>query len=814
VKKTEHLKRRVFLGYLSMLAMAIIAIIHISGLISRIIEEEKRDDLAGEKSTIITKILLLLYESETYTQFIRAEEEDLTLFHSALDKVSEQLQLLRSYASDSSQQEKINHLEALLKQKRENTQLLQHTWWEIEHLYSKHFAGEIQRKNNLARELEIQSQEKIQKDTLLMQRQNKGFFKRLAEAFVPVKADSAIRTNVSRQSQTDSLVHVYNPADTISSVLRKIQSNIDIEHARLHAELTQRVDELRRNSHVTGVRINQILFEIEEEQQISAYEQEQIKDRVVRNTSKHLAVIALISVLVTLIFLFLIFRDISRSRYYRKQLENAKQFAEDLLRSREKFMLMISHDIRAPLSSIQGYIELMKSHPTENRQEYVENISILSQHILVLVNDLLEFHRLESGKITMRPVPFRATVLFEEIYIGFKPQAHDKGLNFFLNITALQESWVYIGDPVRIRQAVGNLLSNAIKFTPKGHEVSLTVSALSQPDGPQGLRIAVKDNGRGIAEAEQDLIFKEFTRLTGSEHVDGFGLGLAITGKLIEQMGGTISLNSKEGEGSEFVVQLPLPLSDEASVAGETPGERFVPFRNINCLAIDDDVLQLKLTEEMLKRNHVNVITLSDSGEVAELLQIASFDIILTDIQMPGLDGYALLRQIRSSGIEGAESIPVIALSAQLSEEDAHYIEAGFTGFLSKPFTVAQLLSLFSRLFPEFEPSAVLPDTSALTAFAGDDKEAARAILRTFSEETRKSIVLLGEALESGDRALVAKISHKLIPVLTLMEAYLPVQQLRILETNAVSQTEEEWRQIVQEVMEQITRVVENIRVE
>lgn len=816
MKKTEHPKLRVFLGYLSMLVLAIIAIIHISGLITRIIKEEKRDDPAKEKSSIITKILLLLYESETYnTPFIHTGDEEFALFNQALDKVLGQVQLLKSYASNSSRWEKMNNLESLLEQKRENTRLLQHTWQEIGHLYTKHIADGIQMRKDITKELELHSQEVIQKDTLLVQRQKKSFLRRLAEAFVPTKGDSAIHTNLSRQLHTDSLIHEYDPSDTIAYVLRKIQSGIDEEYAQLHAELTQRVTQLRRNNNVIGVRINQILSEIEEDEKVSAHEQEIIKDGIVRNTSEHLAVIAFISVLVTLIFIFLIFRDISRSQYYRKQLEDAKQLAEDLLSSREKFMLMISHDIRAPLSSILGYIELMKNRPEENREGYFENISILSGHILVLVNDLLDFYRLESGQIVIRPIPFSAPVLFEEIYIGFQPLAGAKGLTFLLDIKSLPKPSVYIGDPVRIRQAIGNLLSNAIKFTPKGGDVSLTVFAQSQQAGASNLLISVKDKGQGIAESEQEIIFKEFTRLGGTENIEGFGLGLSITCKLVALMGGSISLNSKIGEGSEFAVSLPLPLYGEELAAEDRPEERFVLSRNINCLVIDDDALQLKLTEEMLKHNHVNVITLSDAGDVITLLRAASFDIILTDIQMPGLDGYALLRQIRSSGITGTESIPVIALSASLSEGKEHYMETGFTGFLNKPFTEAHLLSLFNALFPASGQQSDAPSNiAALTAFAGDDKEAAQLILRTFSEETRKSIALLQEALESGSHSLAARVSHKLIPVLSVLEAHLPVQQLRILEANIASLTEPEWRQTLKDVIARITSVVEQINVE
>ncbi|MDR1937029.1 MAG: hybrid sensor histidine kinase/response regulator, partial [Tannerellaceae bacterium] len=233
-KRAEHLKRRVILGYLSIVVLAIIAVIHISHLITRIVEEEKRDDPAREKAFIITNTLFLLYESETYTQFVDAKNEEFTHFNQTLDKVFEQLLLLKSYTSDSSKWEKINGLELLLEQKRENTRLLLETRQEMERLYAKHIADGIAAKRNLARETEMQTHEETQQNTLLIQRQKKGFFKRLAEAFVPIKEDTAIVTSSTSHLQTDSLINEYNPTDTIAHILMKIQADINEEYELLN----------------------------------------------------------------------------------------------------------------------------------------------------------------------------------------------------------------------------------------------------------------------------------------------------------------------------------------------------------------------------------------------------------------------------------------------------------------------------------------------------------------------------------------------------------------------------------------------------
>jgi signal transduction histidine kinase/DNA-binding response OmpR family regulator len=819
-KKKEHLKRRIILGYASILIVVIIAILQVSTLISRIIEEESRDDPVREKSQIITTTLLMLYECETYTQFFHDDNEEFTQFNRTLDKVLEQLNVLLACSVDSTQQLRIGELESLLEQKRENTELLLKTRQEMKQLYAKHIAEGMATNRNLAKEVGVQMQEETQQQTLLMQRDRKNFFKRLAEAFVPIKADTGIYTNSITRLQTDSLINEYNPSDTIAYVLSRIQAEINKEYNSLNLTLEKRITELRNNNGVITGKINQILFEIGEEWTNSFLEQEMLREEIIRNTSKSLAIIAFISLVTVLVFLYLIFRDISRTRYYRRQLEIAKQLAEDLLENREKFMLMISHDIRAPLSSILGYLQLLRQSPRQDKQEesYMENIAVSAEHILSLVNDLLDLHRLESGQMVIRPIPFNALVLLEEIYAEFKPLTHSKGLSFHLLTDSLQEPYAYTGDPVRIRQAVGNLLSNAIKYTTEG-AISLTVSSEPIEDAPEKktLRISVKDEGPGIAESEQEVIFREFSRLPGTEKIEGFGLGLSITFRLVSLLGGSVSLNSQTGKGSEFIIVLTLPVSDDEPAAKEqqTPPPLLMPKQNLHCLAIDDDLLQLKLTEELLKRNHINVIALSNPNEAINLLKSASFDMILTDIQMPLLDGYAILRHIRSSGISGMDKIPVIALSASLAEEKEHYLKAGFAGFLNKPFTVEELIVVLNELFHTHPQQAEAPlNVSALTAFAEHDAEASASILRTFLAETQKSVASLQESLESGDRPQAARISHKLIPLFTMLGAGAIVGLLRILEANEDSLTDAHWQQTLKEVIAHTLAALKQIRVE
>ena len=328
------------------------------------------------------------------------------------------------------------------------------------------------------------------------------------------------------------------------------------------------------------------------------------------------------------------------------------------------------------------------------------------------------------------------------------------------------------------------------------------------------LDVTVSDAGPGIPESEQERIFGDFTRLAGSDKVEGFGLGLSITRRLVDLLKGTLNVHSVVGQGSDFILTLPMPLSDRTEsklpqAEEPTVTEVALPAdRTVYCLLVDDDAIQLALTEELLKRSHVEVVGVSNPHKVLDILRNTRFDAVITDIQMPGVDGYHLLRMIRESGIPDADKVPVIALSASVANEHSHYIEAGFTGFLNKPFTAVQLIELLNQLLTVHLEPVVKIDFSTLTAFAGEDEEASASILKTFTEETGKSIELLRKALAEEDRQEASRLSHKLIPLLTMLGANNLVQKLRILEKNDDELTEEGWKKLLAEVIDNVSDIV------
>ena len=460
-------------------------------------------------------------------------------------------------------------------------------------------------------------------NSYIIHKKPKGFFRRLGEVFSPGKGDSTQVNNVIQEEFTDTLTESYSPTDTVVTLLKNVQSRVTDTQQQQLKMLNQRTQSLRLSGLKLSQKVNQLLSTIEDEG-LRMAQQKQIQEEEIRQSSaRTVEAIAIVAVLLASIFLIFIWRDITRSNHYRRELEKAKRRAEDLLVAREKLMLTITHDIKAPVGSIIGYTDLLERITTEERQRfYLNNMQSSAKHLLSLVNSLLDYHRLDAHKMDVNKVTFNPHQLFDTIYISFKPMANAKHLLLEYDCGEPLNR-LYIGDPFRTRQIVENLLSNALKFTQEG---SITLRAALE-NGQ--LHFSISDTGCGISEEEQKRIFQEFTRLRNAQGQEGFGLGLAITKKLILLLEGDIRIESEAGKGSTFHVYLPLPQAPNT----DKKNKREEGIKNF--ILIDDDRIQLQLTAAMLKRPTIHVTCCEQPEELFRQLEENKFDALLTDIQMP-----------------------------------------------------------------------------------------------------------------------------------------------------------------------------------
>lgn len=721
-------------------------------------------------------------------------------------------------AADDQQNLRTDSLLTLLHEKDQNTiQMLRVLSEANDSLLSASEIEEIiSEQDSVITQQRVQHRVITKRDSLITTPKKKGFFKRLAEVFSPSKQDSAVLVNTSLEVATDTILQPTTSKDSLQQKIR-----MATEEKRLQRKKTIRRTSTkyqRMNTQLTA-RMDSLIKQYEEEMTLRARQDAELQQEVRMRSARIIGGIAVGAVLLSAFFLILIMRDISRSNRYRQQLEVANKRAEDLLVAREKLMLAITHDFKAPLGSIMGYTELLSRLTEDERQRfYLDNMKSSSEHLLKLVSDLLDFHRLDLNKAEVNRVTFNPSQLFDEIYVSFEPLTAAKGLALQCHV-APELNGRYISDPLRLRQIVNNLLSNAVKFTQKG-EISLTAGYDSSK-----LTIAIADTGKGMASEDRERIFQEFTRLSGAQGEEGFGLGLSIVKKLVTLLEGTIDVQSTLGKGSCFTVTLPLYPVGKSIAESESPESENVditeesaaipPMKVIRVLLIDDDKILLNLTAAMLKQHGIDAVCCEQLEQLIEQLRSSVFDVLLTDIQMPAINGFDLVKLLRASNIPQAKTIPVIAVTARSEMDKAALHEHGFAGCLHKPFTVKELLMTVNEGQLSADEAHITEDMataginfSALTAYSEDDPEAASSIIQTFIEETGKNIERMQQALNDKEVDGIAAMAHKLLPLFTMIGADETITPLKWLEACRGEKFSEKIEETTLNILEAVHKII------
>ena len=695
-------------------------------------------------------------------------------------------------SSDNTDILRTDSLIGLLREKDANTVRLLRTLSEANDsmISAREVEQIIAEQDTIITQQRVQRRVIARRDTVVTQPKKKGFFRRLGEVFVPPRKDSAVQVQTTLEVATDTVLDAYNPVDSLHAKLRTVAR----QKKATNSVMQRRKRTLQRLDHALSARIDSLLKGYEQETLMRAREEAEYQKAVRHRSATIISGIAAGAVVLSVIFLVMIWRDVTRSNRYRHQLEEANRFAEELLASREKLMLAITHDFKAPLGSIMGYADLLSRLTVDGRQRfYLDNMKTSSEHLLKLVTDLLDFHRLDLNKAEINRVTFHPARLLEEIYVSFEPLTSAKGLSLKCEIDP-ELKGAFISDPLRLRQIVNNLLSNAVMFTSEGG-ITLTASFVPKGDSAfpgNHLKLSVIDTGKGMEPGDRERIFQEFTRLPGAQGEEGFGLGLSIVRMLVQLLEGRIEVDSVLGKGSTFTLRVPLypvALDNDTSALNEQPSDDSqTQIPALHILLIDDDRIQLTLTAAMLAQSGITSVTCLQLDELLEALRTDTFDVLLTDVQMPVMNGFDLLNLLRASNIPQAKTIPVVAVTARSDMKREEFLQHGFAGSLHKPFTVNELLTEIGVLQADIATVDTAPSSalnfSALTAFSGDDPDAAKSILESFVVETRLNVDRLRQALETEDTDGIAAMGHKMLPLFTLLGASELVTLLKELEAS------------------------------
>lgn len=425
---------------------------------------------------------------------------------------------------------------------------------------------------------------------------------------------------------------------------------------------------------------------------------------------------------------------------------------------RKSIILTLSHDIKTPLSIISGNLELaMKTGEEIQRNIFLKHIGDECLHVVHLLNNLLDVYHLNEANEKRRDVPFNLQEMLERTAAGFSHIANDKGIRF---VSDFKDTEVRLyGDAVRIEQIMHNLLANAVKFTESG-----TISFhVRYHNGI--LTLEIKDTGIGMTEETLSRIFRPFERKDSAANADGHGLGLSITQGLVKLLDGNIKVTSSIEQGSTFRVTLPLRQTDEP-VENEEPVELHLEHLPHRVLIIDDNIMQRDVIKQMLERNGIACTACASVKEVVKAMRDMDYDVLLSDIQMPGTDGFELLALLRGSTIGNSRTIPIVAMTARSDYGKKDYQEAGFAACIYKPFFLSDLLGLLSTIKTCRKDENRKVDFSTMLAEVDDKAK----LLGSFIEQSRQDADELASAMHGNDRKRLREIAHRMQPMWELLQ--------------------------------------------
>lgn len=571
----------------------------------------------------------------------------------------------------------------------------------------------------------------------------------------------------------------------ITRELYSLQKEMSIQYTDYWNKLTTYSDSLQWRNTELNSQINTLIGEFE---QVVIKQAEKEIEEITTSREQSFRIIlfiAAIAILLIVIFYLFIHQDIRKRQEYRLKLEASDCRNRELLAARRNLILTVSHDLRVPLGTISEYAELLQDEKSpEQSKGYAMNILHASRHVIGLANNLLYYYRLEAEKEQPEKEIFHLGRIIEDTAHSFLPIAEKKGLDLVIKV--IDSDILVEGDCGRLVQILNNLISNAVKFTSAGY---IQVGAQYRVGK---LSFFIRDTGIGIDKESQEQIFTAFERGKAPNAEEGFGLGLAITYKLVTLLEGTIHVQSTPGHGSTFEVCLPMRETNGKTDTIKTPLEGG-ELSGMRVLVIDDDRIQLEVIQKMYARHGVECDCCLNVSELIAALRRNRYDLMLTDMRMLEMDGYGVLALLRGSNFGQTRTLPVLAVTAQADKKPEYFRKAGFADCLYKPFSQKELVSVTSYI----------DRTNFAAIMEGEDNT--RELLDMFIEDTEKELSEMQDALETANYMQLRHIIHKAAPLWGMIRINVPLNELE----EMASLSSEKWCKELDARIKRLMKAVE-----
>ncbi|RKN83159.1 hybrid sensor histidine kinase/response regulator [Ulvibacterium marinum] len=762
-KSKNRFTFKVAISYLMLCLLALGAGYFIYSEIQVLVNNEtsaQSDTRLLRTGSLVTQI----YEAESLSKLAlqTKTKKNFNAYAQKIDSVFIEIDSLKQLAIDPSQKPKLDSVKLLLEQKVANSN-------ELHNL-------RVKNENNRSIDNVLEEFRKMEASFGKLTVHN---FEKNPEKLSPYKRkvleDWVAYLNENIPADTSSIPDS-EKIDSVLNASKALLAEAKMKDAKTQRFLAQKENEINRTDLELSQQLRNIVSALEQEVIQNTYNDNLKKQSALRKSIRLAGLAALLGFIVVGLFTFLINRDFWKVQTYRLKLEKEKKYSESLLKSREQLISTVSHDLRTPLNTIQGYAELMENTDLTQKQEgYLKKITSSTGYVGNLVSDLLDFSKLEAGKLKTEKIPFIPAYLIQETAENLQELYTHKKLKLHLEIDVSLQKTV-LGDPFRLRQILTNLIGNAFKFTEKGH-VKIIASTVKGPKKETVATIAITDTGIGIPKEKQGLIFKEFTQAdTDTEkNFGGYGLGLTISKKLTELLNGSLSLESKVGQGSTFILKLPLQITQQKS----SSVERKIPdlAANLSILIIDDDTALLGMLRELMESMGITSHIFTNFQFVQEDSPL-TYDLVLTDIQMPKTSGFEVLKKLKSGQYKHYKGQPIIAMTGRRDFELETYTSKGFDQVLQKPFSKNELIAVLRTMgvetkkvtdaktkSPAKEEKSQRYSLDIIHSFLGKNEDAISEVLRTFLRDTQANMRLLTETIKVMDYAQINHVAHRMLPM-------------------------------------------------